>query len=94
MAETTNAQDKIKNIKQILKTEKILIGVETVLKALKAKELETVYLASNCKDSTAETIRHYSELSNAKVVQMDIPNDELGIICKKMFSISVLGIKK
>ena len=36
-------------------------------------------------------MEYYAKLSNVEVVNLDIPNDELGLACKKQFSISILG---
>jgi large subunit ribosomal protein L30e len=94
MAENTIKQGSIKEIKKLLKTEKVVIGAEQVIKGIKAGSIDKVYLSSNCPDMTKERIAHYAGLTNTLVATIDMPNDELGIICKKMFSISVLGISK
>jgi large subunit ribosomal protein L30e len=94
MAENTTKQESIKEIKKLIKTDKLVIGTEEVVKALKAGSIEKIYLCSNCPDSIKERIGHYAALTSIQVATIDMPNDELGIICKKMFSISVLGIKR
>ena len=38
-----------------------------------------------------EDIKHFAKINNVKVVEAKEDNEQLGIICKKQFSISVLG---
>lgn len=85
----------IEEIKTALKTKgKVVIGTARTIKNLKLGRLEKVFLTSNCPKSVKEDIKYYAKLSNAKVVQLKQPNDELGIICRKPFAISVLSITK
>jgi large subunit ribosomal protein L30e len=94
MAEATKKQDPIKEIKSLLKTDKLVIGTEKVMKALSAGKLAKVYLSSNCPVEITDKVAHYAALNSTDVTKLDIPNDELGIVCRKMFHISVLGICK
>lgn len=84
----------MEDIKKLVKEKKIFIGKEQTMKNLKLGKVSKVLIASNCPDDVKEDMKHYSELSNADVVELDIPNDELGLMCRKPFSISVLGVKK
>jgi large subunit ribosomal protein L30e len=87
--------DAIAEIKKALKTKgKAVIGTARTIKKLKLGKVEKVYLTSNCPDEVKEDIKYYAKLSGAKVVQLKQPNDELGIVCKKPFAISVLSIAK
>lgn len=85
--------DVISEIKKGVKDKKALIGTARTIKGLKLGKLQKVFLTSNCPASVKSSIEHYSKLSNCKIEHLDIPNDELGVICKKQFSISVIGLK-
>jgi large subunit ribosomal protein L30e len=89
----TKTDKNISEIRKLLKEKNIIIGTDRTLKNLKLGKIKKVYLSSNCSEKTRESIKHYSELSKASVVKLKYPNDELGILCKKPFSISVLGVK-
>ncbi|HLC37690.1 MAG TPA: ribosomal L7Ae/L30e/S12e/Gadd45 family protein [Candidatus Nanoarchaeia archaeon] len=78
------------DIKEAL-TKNPIIGTDRILKNLKSGKLKKVFLASNCKEETKKDVGYYAKLSNVEVVNLDIPNDELGLACKKQFSISILG---
>ncbi len=91
MAKEKAVDKDIEELKRLLKAGQVIIGTERVIKGLRAKKVQKVFLASNCMKETAGQIDHYSGLSGAKVVRLKYPNDELGTLCRKQFSISVLG---
>ena len=84
----------MEDIKKLVKDKKVFIGTEQTIKNLKLGRISKVFVASNCSKDTRGDINHYAKLSNAAVVELDTPNDELGILCRKQFSVSILGVKK
>ena len=94
MAEKKTAGKGVAEIKKLLGTKKLLLGTSTTIKNLKRGETKKVYLSSNCPSSVKEDITHYGKIGNAEIVQLTQANDEIGSICKKTFSISVIGILK
>jgi len=88
------ATDVTAEIKKMLKSKKLVIGTEKTLKNLKKGKAAKVFVTSNCPKSIKDDLKDYADLSKAEIVELDIPNDELGVICKKQFSISVLSVSK
>ena len=86
--------DQTADIKKNLKTKKLVIGTTETIKNLKLGKLEKVFVTANCPDTIKKDIAHYSSITGCEVAQLDIPNEELGIICKKQFAISVLGLMR
>jgi large subunit ribosomal protein L30e len=84
----------IKEIKTALKTKNAFIGTENTLRQLKLGFVSKIFISLNAPDNIKKDIEYYSNLMNVKVFMLDVPNEELGIICQKPFSISVIGIKK
>lgn len=84
----------MEEIKKFVKEKKVFIGADQTIKGLKIGKVSKVFLASNCQKEARGDIKRYAKLSNAEVVELDVPNDELGVICKKQFSISIIGVKK
>lgn len=74
-----------------LKSEKIIFGEERILKLLKTGKIKTVFVSSNVKKDVEDEIDNLAKLSKVEIVKLTIPNNEVGVICKKPFSISVLG---
>jgi len=80
----------ISELKTALNEKTLTIGTERTLKKLRNSEAKVVLLASNCPERTRKDVEHYAKLSNARVVNLDISNADVGIACKKQFYISVL----
>ncbi len=81
----------MEDLKKALQENKIIIGADRVLKKLRVGKLEKVYLSSNCPMRMKEDIEHLAKLHKISVISMKEDNEQLGTICKKPFSISVLG---
>jgi len=81
-------------IKKLIKAKNVVIGTEKTIKSLKLGKVDKVILSSNCADRVVNDINYYAELSKAETIRVRYPNDELGVICKKPFSVSVLSILK
>lgn len=80
----------INEIKEAL-TNNPIIGTDRTLKNLKTGKLKKVLIANNCKEEIKKDLEYYAKLANVELINLDIPNDEVGLACKKQFSISVLG---
>ncbi|MEK6916449.1 MAG: ribosomal L7Ae/L30e/S12e/Gadd45 family protein [Nanoarchaeota archaeon] len=79
-------------IKKNLKTKKLVIGTDSAIKNLKLKRLSTIFVSSNAPKEIMGDVEHYAKLSGTEVVKLDVPNDELGVQCKKPYSISIIGL--
>jgi len=80
--------------KKLLKSNAIIIGTDRTKKYIRRGNIEKVFLSSNCPKSVKDEMDHYASLSKAEIVNLQFPNDELGIICKKPHHISVLSLLK
>ena len=87
-------RDELNEIKKLLKEGRLNVGTSSTLKKLKQNELEKIWLSSNVPGSVRDDIVNYSNLNNVKVAELGIPNDELGVLCKKQFSVSVASLAK
>ncbi len=92
MAKKKEVSEEVKLLKSKVQDNKAVIGLETVLKQLKCGALSQVFLASNCPAKTKEDILHYANMVKVSIVELKLNNEELGILCKKNFFISVMGI--
>ena len=82
------------DIKKLLKAGNIIIGTEKSMKSLKLGRVHKILLSSNCPAGVEKSVNYYAGLNDAEIHKLDFPNDELGVICKKPFSISVLAVVK
>lgn len=83
----------ITEIKNNLKTEKLVLGCAKTLKLLKLGKLSKVFVSANTPKDMEEDIKYYTKLADVDVEKVNLPNDELGTYCKKPYSISVIGLK-
>ena len=81
-------------ILKLLRDGNLIIGNDVVKKMLKVGKISKVFLAKNCSDEMRSEITYYKKLSTFDIEECEMTNEELGELCKKPFSISVLGVTK
>lgn len=81
----------IEELRKDLKTKKPVFGSDKAIKELKTGKLNKIYLSSNCREDVKRDITHYAKLSDVKVIELEETNEDLGVICKKPFNISVIS---
>ena len=92
MAKKKELSEELKLLRDRVREGKAIVGMERVIKALKTGNLSKVFLASNVAEDAKENVEHYTKLANVSVVVLELDNEELGVLCKKNFFISVVGI--
>jgi len=81
----------IDEIKKLLKSKKLVVGTERAMKELKLGKLVKVYISKNVPEDIRADFSKYGKLANVEIVNLKYSNEGIGEICKKPFSISVLG---
>ena len=81
-------------IKKLIKAKNLVTGTERTIKNLKLGKVEKVIISSNCSESVLNDLNYYAGLSKTETLKVKYLNDELGVICKKPYSISFLSILK
>tara|TARA_Y100000310_G_scaffold345672_1_gene468092 strand:- start:3705 stop:3974 length:270 start_codon:yes stop_codon:yes gene_type:complete len=82
----------ISEIKKLLEQKKVQIGTQVAIKNLSKGLVKKIFLAQNCPTNVVDDLTHMSKISKVDIVKLKVPNDELGVVCKKRFSISVLSV--
>lgn len=81
------------NLKEKLrKKDKLVFGKNSVLKLARKGELVEIIITKNA--VSKDEINQLKNFSEVKIEEVPENSEELGALCKKPFSISVLGIKK
>ena len=83
----------VAEIKKLVESDKVVFGAEVSLKLLRQGKLKKLYLSSNCSEVVKEDAERYCALSGTECVPLQQTNDEIGVLCRKPFSISVVGVK-
>jgi len=84
----------IDEIKKLLGSENLILGTDRTMKELRNGNLVKIFLASNADKKIVEDIEHFKKMAEFEVINLKETNEELGTICKKPFSIAVIGLKK
>ena len=82
----------INEIKKSLDTKKLIIGANETIKNIKLGKVSIVYLSNNCHEDIKKDIERYSKIAKIDFSVLNKSSEELGVICKKPFSITVLSI--
>ncbi|BFI73468.1 50S ribosomal protein L30e [Nanoarchaeota archaeon] len=84
------------DLRKILVEEKnrVIIGSRRTIKMIKNGKVEKVFLAKNTPEEIKNDILYYSKLGNFEVEELKYTNEEIGLLLKKPFKISVVSILK
>lgn len=69
-----------------------VIGTDKVMKGIANEEFSKVCIASNFKDK--ESIRKACSAHKTTLEELNLTNKELATLCKKTYSISIIGFNK
>ncbi|PIZ51389.1 50S ribosomal protein L30 [Candidatus Woesearchaeota archaeon CG_4_10_14_0_2_um_filter_33_13] len=94
MAKKKEISEELKLLKEKVKDGKAILGTERVLKQLRLGNLDRIFLASNCPSEVKKDLTINAGLVGATLIDLELSNEELGVLCKKNFFITVLGIVK
>lgn len=88
------SQSQLNEVKKLLEQGKLKFGADQALKLLRAGTATKIWLSSNVAPESLDDIRHFAALSGVEIVEMPQSNEELGELCRKPFSISVIATGK
>lgn len=83
----------MKEIRENLETGKLLLGRDETIKSLKNKSLQKVFISKNVDEETKESLEYYADLAKVEIVNTNLNSLDLGTLCKKPFSVSMIGLK-
>ena len=84
----------VNEIKKLLDGGKLKLGATEALKLLRAGKAAKIWVSKNVKDDLLGDIKHYAGLSGVEIVELPQSNEELGTLCRKPFSVSVISTSK
>ena len=94
MAKKKTVNKDIETIKDLIGNDNFIIGTERTIDAVREGTAKQVFLSSNCPEDIKSELGKFASITGVPIIQIDIPNEELGTLCRKPFSISVLCEKK
>ncbi|MEM3154937.1 MAG: ribosomal L7Ae/L30e/S12e/Gadd45 family protein, partial [Candidatus Woesearchaeota archaeon] len=82
----------VAELKKVLESKKVVLGTDETLKLLRQGKIKKVYITSNCEGNAKEDIERLCKVAEVECVELSQSNDEIGVICKKPFAVSVVGV--
>ena len=82
------------DLKKHVEKKTILVGTKQTLDGIRQKKVDAVYIRSTCSDSIKQDIAHHAKINDVSVKSVSQSSDELGVLCKKPFTISVVSTLK
>ena len=84
--------DTAEMLKAKAQQKELVVGMESVIKGIRGGKLVKVFIASNSPAKMKEDIVRYAILAQIPVHELSQNNEELGVLCKKNFMVSVVGL--
>lgn len=84
--------DLSKSIRLAFDSGKVELGADKAKKIVLRGEAKLVVIARNCPSETAADLKHYCKLSSTPVIEFPGTSMELGTVCGKPFTVSVLSV--
>jgi len=80
------------NIRLAVDSGEVALGVNKVMDSIKGNSAKLVVAASTNKREILEDMRHITKVASVKLVMFDGNSMELGAVCGKPYSVSVLSV--
>jgi ribosomal protein L30E len=64
------------------------------MKHLLEGKLKKVFLAKNCKESVKTDVLRAQTISGLIVEELNVTNQEVGVVCKKPYAVAIIGVLK
>ena len=81
-------------LKKLVGSNLLVLGTDRTLKELNKGNIVKIFIAANCATDIKDSINQYCKLSKIPCEELKDDDSEIGVICKKPFSISVVGVLK
>jgi large subunit ribosomal protein L30e len=82
----------VEDLRKLLSAEKLVLGTEDTLKLLRNGKLRKVVVASDCNESMKDNFSRYCEMAGVECLEIAQSSEEVGVLCRKPFAISVIGV--
>ena len=83
-----------KEIRRAVETGKVSFGTKQGEKILLGGKAELIIISTNCQKTTRERITHLSGITQIPILEFRGTGLELGSVCGKPFTVSVMVIQK
>ncbi len=84
----------LSELKKHAGSKKLIIGKDRVLKMLRKNNIKEIFLSANCGPDTLEDVESFAKKFDVKISRLKITNDDMGVVVKKPFAVSIAGLQR
>jgi large subunit ribosomal protein L30e len=81
-------------IQSVVKSGRAFYGSNQAIKAIKSGRIVALILSSNCPTESRKKLEKYATQSSVPVINYAGTGRDLGIACRKPFSVSILAVRE
>lgn len=78
-------------LRRVLKSEKVVYGSSQTIRNLKKNKVKKIFLSSDCMGRIKSDLRYYCKFNKVEIVDLKQPSEELSLICKKGYPVTVIS---
>ncbi len=82
----------VSEVKKLMSASKLVLGANETVKLLRQGKLARVFVSTNCSPQMRSDLENACKIAGIDVVELNQTSDEIGVLCKKPFAISVVGV--
>lgn len=86
--------DLANDIRLAVDSGEVAVGLNKAIDTVKEHTSKTIVIATTNKKETIEDVNHIAKIANVRVLKFNGTSMDLGAVCGKPFSVSVLSIIK
>lgn len=90
----TELKMSIAELKKLVGNKKLIAGTNKTIKELKKGNVKTIFISSNCPKDIKEELSINAKMEKAEISALDVDSEELGVVIKKPFAVSVVSLLK
>ena len=84
----------LSELKKNVGNKKLILGLNRTVKEMKKGNVNEIFLASNCSMEMKKDIEAVAKKFKIKISELDVTNEEMGVVVKKPFAVSVACLLK
>lgn len=82
----------VSEVKKLMSASKLVLGSDETVKLLRQGKLVRVFISTNCSPQMKSDLERACGIAEIDVVELNQTSEEIGVLCKKPFAVSVVGV--
>ena len=82
----------VSEVKKLMTASRLVLGSDETVKLLRQCKLARVFVSTNCSPQMRSDLEQACKIAGIDVVELNQTSEEIGVLCKKPFAVSVVGV--